>query len=72
MIGAGKICPRILQPDDWAGWEQFKRDVQKELAGGETMTQSSATATEPAFSLGAGSLGVGAEGRLARRHEPAG
>jgi N-acetylmuramoyl-L-alanine amidase len=36
---SGKICPRILQPDDWAGWEQFKRDVQKELAGGETMTQ---------------------------------
>lgn len=36
---SGKICPRILQPDDWAGWKQFKRDVQKELAGGETMTQ---------------------------------
>ena len=28
---SGKICPRILQPDNWAGWEQFKKDVQKEL-----------------------------------------
>ena len=31
---SGKICPRILQPNNWAGWEQFKRDVQKELSGG--------------------------------------
>ena len=28
---SGKICPRILQPDNWAGWEQFKADVAKEL-----------------------------------------
>lgn len=28
---SGKICPRILQPNNWAGWEQFKKDVQKEL-----------------------------------------
>lgn len=35
---SGKICPRILQPNNWAGWEQFKRDVQKELTGGETMS----------------------------------
>ena len=35
---SGKICPRILQPNNWAGWEQFKRDVQKELSGGETVS----------------------------------
>ena len=28
---SGKVCPRILQPDNWAGWERFKKDVQKEL-----------------------------------------
>ena len=31
---SGKICPRILQPNNWAGWNKFKQDVQKELAGG--------------------------------------
>ena len=35
---SGKICPRILQPNNWAGWEQFKRDVQKEISGGETVS----------------------------------
>lgn len=35
---SGKICPRILQPNNWAGWGQFKRDVQKELSGGETVS----------------------------------
>lgn len=32
-----KSCPRILMADNWAGWEQFKKDVQKELAGGGSM-----------------------------------
>ena len=37
---SGKICPRILQPNNWAGWERFKQDVAKELAGGaSTVTQ---------------------------------
>jgi len=36
---SGKICPRILQPNNWAGWEQFKRDVQKELSGGGSVAQ---------------------------------
>jgi len=37
---SGKICPRILQPNNWAGWEQFKKDVARELAGGaSTVTQ---------------------------------
>ena len=31
---SGKICPRIMQPNNWAGWEQFKKDVQKELTKG--------------------------------------
>ena len=31
---SGKICPRILQPNNWAGWERFKQEVAKELAGG--------------------------------------
>ena len=33
-----KNCPRILSANNWAGWEQFKRDVQKELSGGETVS----------------------------------
>ncbi len=32
-----KICPRILQPNNWAGWEKFKQDVKKELTGGVTV-----------------------------------
>ena len=37
---SGKICPRIMQQNNWAGWEQFKKDVAKELAGGaSTVTQ---------------------------------
>ena len=37
---SGKICPRILQPNNWAGWEQFKKDVAKELArGANAVTQ---------------------------------
>lgn len=35
---SGKNCPRIFQPNNWAGWVKFKQDVQKELAGGEIMT----------------------------------
>ncbi len=31
---SGKICPRIMQQNNWAGWEQFKKDVARELAGG--------------------------------------
>jgi len=30
-----KICPRIMADSNWAGWEQFKKDVQKELNGGQ-------------------------------------
>ena len=26
-----KICPRIMADSNWAGWEQFKKDVEKEL-----------------------------------------
>ena len=37
---SGKICPRILQPNNWSGWEQFKKDVQKELSGGGNVTQN--------------------------------
>jgi len=37
---SGKICPRIMQQNNWAGWEQFKKDVARELAGGaSTVTQ---------------------------------
>lgn len=35
----GKICPRILHPNNWAGWEKFKQDVQKVLLGGGNVTQ---------------------------------
>jgi N-acetylmuramoyl-L-alanine amidase len=28
---SGKACPRIFVADNWAGWENFKRDVQKHL-----------------------------------------
>lgn len=34
-----KSCPRILQPNNWAGWEKFKAAVQKELSGGINVTQ---------------------------------
>ena len=38
---SGKICPRIMQPNNWAGWKQFKKDVAKELTGGaSTVTQN--------------------------------
>ena len=37
----GKICPRIFYNDgNWTGWEQFKRDVQKELIGGNNVAQN--------------------------------
>lgn len=29
-----KECPRILMANNWAGWEKFKQDVQKELLTG--------------------------------------
>ena len=35
---SGKICPRILADNGWAGWEHFKQAVQKELSGGETVS----------------------------------
>lgn len=28
---SGKICPRIMSANNWAGWEQFVRQVQKEM-----------------------------------------
>ena len=28
-----KICPRIMADSNWASWEQFKKDVQKQLGG---------------------------------------
>ena len=28
---SGKACPRILMADNWAGWENFEREVQKHL-----------------------------------------
>lgn len=28
---SGKICPRILADNSWAGWIKFKNDVEKEL-----------------------------------------
>lgn len=34
---SGKICPRIMQPNNWAGWSEFKQDVQKKLSGGGVM-----------------------------------
>lgn len=34
---SGKMCPRILAANNWAGWEKFKQDVQKELSGGGTV-----------------------------------
>ena len=37
---SGKICPRILAENGWAGWEKFKQDVQKELAGGGNMAKA--------------------------------
>lgn len=37
---SGKICPRIFYDNGkWTGWEQFKEAVQKELFGGDNMTQ---------------------------------
>lgn len=49
---SGKICPRIMQQNNWAGWEQFKKDVAKELAGGvstatQDKNQPSSWAEEP-------------------------
>jgi len=49
---SGKICPRIMQSNNWAGWEQFKKDVAKELAGGTSAVtrdknQPSSWAKEP-------------------------
>jgi N-acetylmuramoyl-L-alanine amidase len=35
----GKVCPRIMAGNNWAGWTKFKQDVQKELTGGGTETQ---------------------------------
>jgi N-acetylmuramoyl-L-alanine amidase len=40
---SGKSCPRILMANNWAGWEQFKRNVQKELSGGGNVTQDKNT-----------------------------
>ena len=40
---SGKICPRILSGSNWAGWEQFKWDVQKELAGGGNVAEDKNT-----------------------------
>ena len=37
---SGKICPRILSGSNWAGWEKFKQDVQKELSGGGTVAEA--------------------------------
>jgi N-acetylmuramoyl-L-alanine amidase len=28
---SGKICPRILQPNNWQGWKDFIKAVEKEL-----------------------------------------
>jgi N-acetylmuramoyl-L-alanine amidase len=28
---SGKACPRILMAEGWAGWERFKKEVQKRL-----------------------------------------
>ena len=28
---SGKICPRILSANNWAGWNQFKKEVEKKL-----------------------------------------
>jgi len=37
---SGKICPRIFYDSGkWTGWEQFKREVQKELLGGGKVAQ---------------------------------
>jgi len=37
---SSKICPRIFYDNGkWTGWEQFKEAVQKELFGGDNMTQ---------------------------------
>jgi len=30
---SGKICPRILQPNNWQGWKEFKSAMEKELGG---------------------------------------
>lgn len=38
---SGKVCPRIFYDGGkWAGWEQFKRDVAKELSGGGTVAEA--------------------------------
>ena len=36
---SGKDCPRILRENNWAGWEKFKQDVQKEVLKMTTPTQ---------------------------------
>jgi len=43
---SGKICPRIMAADGWAGWERFKQDVAKELRGGEAVTQQTQQAQQ--------------------------
>ena len=42
---SGKLCPRILMADNWAGWENFKSEVQKHLdkLSGEDTLQDEAT-----------------------------
>ena len=32
---SGKVCPRIMSGNNWAGWEQFKVDVENKLKRGE-------------------------------------
>lgn len=34
---SGKVCPRILSANNWAGWEEFKRMIGQNLNGGNTM-----------------------------------
>ena len=40
---SGKICPRILADNSWAGWERFKADVQREISGGGNVAQDKNT-----------------------------
>ncbi len=36
---SGKPCPRIMADNNWAGWERFKADVQREISGGGNVAQ---------------------------------
>ncbi|MDD5486876.1 MAG: trypsin-like peptidase domain-containing protein [Dehalococcoidales bacterium] len=55
---SGKVCPRIMSGNNWAGWEQFKAEVSQKLQGGEGMFKDIDQAMYPSIIEKAANLGL--------------